>query len=147
MSDRSSANLCDAVLGKRGPARRPVELEESIRGAGGMRGKTYLHRSCKPLVEVDFSNDIDRGQMHIILWDGKKAETIEIESFRCLRCGKVVELYAEIKDHEKGMAKITMACHRCRIETGFYLTLDELFSAKCPSKLLEVHFEKCARDE
>lgn len=33
-----------------------VEFDRAIRDAGGMRGKTYLHRSCQPLDEIDFTN-------------------------------------------------------------------------------------------
>lgn len=34
-----------------------VDFDKQIRTAGGMRGKTYLHSSCKPLGEVEFKAD------------------------------------------------------------------------------------------
>lgn len=39
-----------------------IEFDRSIRRAGGMRGECFLHRSCKPLDEVDLSTEEDRGQ-------------------------------------------------------------------------------------
>lgn len=33
------------------------EFDEQIRKAGGMRGDSFLHRSLKPLAEVDFDKD------------------------------------------------------------------------------------------
>jgi len=39
-----------------------VEFDHAIREAGGMRGKTYLHRQCVPLDEVDLSTAEDEGQ-------------------------------------------------------------------------------------
>lgn len=42
------------------------EVDEKIRKCGGMRGDVYLHRSCKPLREVDFSTAEDRGQINWI---------------------------------------------------------------------------------
>ena len=42
------------------------DFDEQIRNYGGMRGQCFLHRSCKPLRDVDFSNDIDRGQLLLI---------------------------------------------------------------------------------
>lgn len=43
-----------------------VEFDERIRNRGGHRGKLYLHRSCKPLAEVDLSTPEERGQMNWI---------------------------------------------------------------------------------
>jgi hypothetical protein len=43
-----------------------IEFDERIRNRGGHRGKLYLHRSCQPLAEVDFSTAEDRGQMNWI---------------------------------------------------------------------------------
>ena len=34
-------------------------------------GKVYLHRYCVPLREIDFDNDIDRGQGELDLWGGE----------------------------------------------------------------------------
>lgn len=48
-----------------------VDFDARIRTAGGMRGDTFLHRSCKPLSEVDFSNDVDRGQGLLSEWAGE----------------------------------------------------------------------------
>ena len=43
-----------------------VQFDEQIREAAGMRGKSYLHRSCKPLSEVNLNEsqyglDLDDG--------------------------------------------------------------------------------------
>jgi hypothetical protein len=43
-----------------------VEFDNAIRNCGGMRGKVYLHRSCKPLAEVDLSTAEERGQLNWI---------------------------------------------------------------------------------
>lgn len=48
-----------------------VEFDSAIRKAGGMRGETFLHRSCVPLSEVDFSTDVDRGQRLLSEWAGE----------------------------------------------------------------------------
>lgn len=40
-----------------------VAFDNAIRNCGGMRGKVYLHSSCKPLDEIDLDDDVDRGQM------------------------------------------------------------------------------------
>lgn len=42
--------------------RDAVEFDKAIRNCGGMRGKIYLHRSCKPLDEADLSTAEERGQ-------------------------------------------------------------------------------------
>lgn len=42
-----------------------TEFDRAIRNSGGMRGKVYLHRSLKPLDEVDFSTAEDRGQLNM----------------------------------------------------------------------------------
>lgn len=39
-----------------------VEFDNAIRNCGGMRGQMFLHRSCKPLDEIDFRSDVERGQ-------------------------------------------------------------------------------------
>lgn len=39
-----------------------VELDGKIRKAGGMRGDVFLHRSCKPLADVDLRTDVEKGQ-------------------------------------------------------------------------------------
>lgn len=39
-----------------------IAFDASIRKAGGMRGDTYLHRSLKPLAEVDLSTAEEAGQ-------------------------------------------------------------------------------------
>ena len=44
MRDNSPAEFADAC-----------EFDSAIRQHGGLRGKTFLHRSCIPLAEVDFS--------------------------------------------------------------------------------------------
>ena len=45
---------------------RSVEFDRSLRVAAEnqdvLRGKPYLHRSCKPLDQVDFRSDVERGQ-------------------------------------------------------------------------------------
>lgn len=44
-----------------------VDADKKIRSGGGMRGDTFLHRSCKPLDEVDLSTAEERGQGN--LWN------------------------------------------------------------------------------
>ena len=42
-----------------------VDFDKKIRsGFGGSNGDLFVHRSLQPLGEVDFSNDIDKGQMN-----------------------------------------------------------------------------------
>jgi len=43
-------------------------LTKKHEGPGSLKMEVFLHRSCKPLDEVDFSTDIDRGQQ---TWDFK----------------------------------------------------------------------------
>lgn len=50
---------------------RAVEFEKHLQGAKAQsvnfRATPYLHNSCKPLDEIDFRSDVERGQM--LLWD------------------------------------------------------------------------------
>lgn len=49
-----------------------IEDDKAIRAGGtlvGMRGKQYMHRSMKPLDEVDLSTDEDRGQVNMFIND------------------------------------------------------------------------------
>ncbi len=47
-----------------------VEMDNAIRDSlPGVKGRVYMHRSCKPLSEVDFRNAEDRGQLSI--FDGE----------------------------------------------------------------------------
>lgn len=39
-----------------------VEFDAAIRTAGGVRGSTYLHRSCEPIDQVEFATDEASGQ-------------------------------------------------------------------------------------
>lgn len=39
------------------------DFDEAVRNLAGMRGQVFLHRSCKPLREVDFRTDFDKGQL------------------------------------------------------------------------------------
>lgn len=48
-----------------------IDFDRSIRKAGGMRGDTFLHRSCVPLDQVDLSTSADHGQLG--LW-GEECE-------------------------------------------------------------------------
>lgn len=41
-----------------------VELDEAIRHREGMRGQTYLHRSCQPLKDVDLRSEEEKGQLN-----------------------------------------------------------------------------------
>lgn len=41
-----------------------VAFDEAIRVGGGMRGDTFLHRSCKPLPMVDLESLEDKGQQN-----------------------------------------------------------------------------------
>jgi len=43
-----------------------IEFDERIRNRGGHHGKLYLHRTCQPLAEVDFSTAEERGQLNWI---------------------------------------------------------------------------------
>jgi hypothetical protein len=43
-----------------------VEFDKAIRVSGGMRGETFLHRSCKPLDEVDLTTAADHGQLSFL---------------------------------------------------------------------------------
>lgn len=43
-----------------------TDFDEGIRNRGGHRGQLYLHRTCKPLAEVDFSTLEERGQLNWI---------------------------------------------------------------------------------
>jgi len=40
-----------------------VDFDRKIRKMKGMRGDVYLHRSCKPLDEIDFRSEEERGQL------------------------------------------------------------------------------------
>lgn len=40
-----------------------VEVDRAIRVQSGIRGEQYMHRSLKPLDQVDFSTPVDRGQI------------------------------------------------------------------------------------
>jgi hypothetical protein len=40
-----------------------LEVDAAIRRQPGMRGEQFMHRSCKPLAEVDFSTAADHGQV------------------------------------------------------------------------------------
>jgi 3'-phosphoadenosine 5'-phosphosulfate sulfotransferase (PAPS reductase)/FAD synthetase len=39
-----------------------VEFDEAIRNQPKMEGRSYLHRSCEPLKDVDLRTDVDHGQ-------------------------------------------------------------------------------------
>lgn len=39
-----------------------TQFDAAIRDCGGLRGQTYLHRSCKPLPMVDFESMEEKGQ-------------------------------------------------------------------------------------
>lgn len=45
-----------------------VLLDNRIRSVSGFRGELYLHRSCKPLEEVDLRTAEDKGQMSLFTW-------------------------------------------------------------------------------
>lgn len=38
-----------------------VEFDERIRDSGGTRGQCFLHRSCQPLVQIDFNKEDEGG--------------------------------------------------------------------------------------
>lgn len=40
-----------------------VEFDEAVRNMPKMNGTCYLHRSLRPLAEIDFTNPADKGQM------------------------------------------------------------------------------------
>ena len=41
-----------------------VSFDKAIRNKGGMRGQLFLHRSCKPLDEIDFDTAENKGQLN-----------------------------------------------------------------------------------
>jgi hypothetical protein len=41
------------------------EFDAAIRSCGGMRGQMFLHRSCKPLRDVDFRTLEQKGQLNM----------------------------------------------------------------------------------
>ena len=41
-----------------------VEFDRAFRSGGKFREERFLHRSCKPLSEVDFRNLEDMGQLN-----------------------------------------------------------------------------------
>lgn len=47
------------------------EVDEAMRDQGGTQGKMYLHRTLMPLRDVDFRNDVDKGQL--LLFDGEQS--------------------------------------------------------------------------
>lgn len=42
-----------------------LEVDQAIRQQPGMRGQQFMHRSCKPLAEVDLSTAADHGQIDL----------------------------------------------------------------------------------
>ena len=50
---------------------RAVKFEKEVQDAHGqdecMKSFPFLHKSCKPLDQVDFRSDVERGQQ--LLWD------------------------------------------------------------------------------
>lgn len=42
-----------------------VAFDKSVRSIKGVREEVFLHRSCKPLSEVDFSTEEERGQLNM----------------------------------------------------------------------------------
>ena len=46
-----------------------VEFDDAIRDAGGIRGKTYLHRSCVPLRDVELVTHTSAGQTDLFVND------------------------------------------------------------------------------
>lgn len=46
-------------------ARFELDLQEVKRRTDNMRGVPFLHKSCKPLSEVDFSTEEERGQLNM----------------------------------------------------------------------------------
>jgi len=54
---------------KNGPAdewESLVEFDKAVRHAEGMRGETYLHRSCLPIDQVNFQTAEEAGQMSLL---------------------------------------------------------------------------------
>lgn len=43
-----------------------VEFDSKIRNLPGFDNEQYVHRSCKPLDQVDFSNLEDKGQLSFL---------------------------------------------------------------------------------
>lgn len=55
---------------KNNPAewKQAVDLDNRIRSIEGFKGNLFLHRSCKPLEEVDLRTAEDKGQMSLFNW-------------------------------------------------------------------------------
>ena len=47
--------------------REAIEFDKAIRNCGGMRGKMYIHRDCKPLGEVDIRTAEEAGQTNMFI--------------------------------------------------------------------------------
>jgi len=52
------------------------DLREACKIDKKLKMEVFLHRSCKPLGEVDFDNDIDKGQMVMFEGDGGYKEIV-----------------------------------------------------------------------
>lgn len=46
-------------------------FDRAIRRCGGVRGDVFLHRSCRPLDEIDFRPREER-ERQLPLWDGER---------------------------------------------------------------------------
>jgi hypothetical protein len=44
-----------------------IEVDEAIRDKAGIHGQRFMHRSRRPLSEVDLSTDEDRGQLNLFI--------------------------------------------------------------------------------
>jgi len=51
-----------------------VEVDSAIRNQSGMRAQQFMHRSLKPLDQVDFSTAEERGQLNMFLIEQAKKE-------------------------------------------------------------------------
>lgn len=43
-----------------------VEFDKKVRNKGGKKGELFVHQSCKPISEVDFRSDEEKGQLNWI---------------------------------------------------------------------------------
>lgn len=62
---RSDAEWRDLKISEPGTFSRAVAFDRNIRSGCGeksLRGVVYIHRSCKPIIQVDFRNAEDHGQ-------------------------------------------------------------------------------------
>lgn len=59
----SNAEWRDMKMNRPDEWKQAVDFDNMIRKMGGMRGDCFVHRDLKPLEDIDFRNEFDRGQL------------------------------------------------------------------------------------